>query len=100
MHSYRTADYRDSCECPLKVEWLHNLLCSLSDNQIGDGGANAIGDALAINTTLQKLWQVSTESFECVHDLLFSLYNNRIGDDGAKRIAGALASNCTLQELS
>jgi hypothetical protein len=62
-------------------------MCSLScgprlfNNQIGDQGATAIGDALKVNGALTKL----------------SLGSNRIGGQGATAIADALKFNGALK---
>eukprot|EP00962_Isochrysis_galbana_P002850 scaffold787_cov115-Isochrysis_galbana.AAC.2 len=88
--------------------------CSLNDNEIGDEGAQHIGDALKINKTLTTL--------ECAHPLshrpkpkcarfvvsrvrgssLFgphSLGSNSIGDQGAQHIGEALKINTVLTSL-
>ncbi|XP_004343810.1 hypothetical protein CAOG_07086 [Capsaspora owczarzaki ATCC 30864] len=55
----------------------------LDDNQIGVAEAQAIAEALKVNTTLIKI----------------SLQENQIGDAGAQAIAEALRANTTLKEL-
>ncbi|CAF1568788.1 unnamed protein product [Adineta ricciae] len=56
---------------------------SLSDNQIGDQGAQRLADFIKNNTSLTDLW----------------LDNNRIGDQGAQYLLNALANNKTLTTL-
>ena len=56
---------------------------SLDDNNIGDVGAAAIGEALKVNAVLNFL----------------SLQGNSIGDVGAAAIGEALKVNAVLEEL-
>ncbi|XP_004363676.2 connexin 32 [Capsaspora owczarzaki ATCC 30864] len=56
----------------------------LQNNQIGDAGAQAIVESLKVNTTLTEL----------------GLQNNQIGDAGAQAIAETLKVNTTLAELA
>ena len=56
---------------------------SLYNNQIGDQGAMAIGEALKVNGALTSLW----------------LAENKIGDQGATAIAKALVVNGALTNL-
>ncbi|KJE91288.1 TKL protein kinase, variant 1 [Capsaspora owczarzaki ATCC 30864] len=56
----------------------------LGENQIGDAGAQAIGEALKVNRTLTELL----------------LSENQIGDAGAQAVADALKVNTSLTELS
>jgi hypothetical protein len=58
-------------------------ILSLSDNDIGDGGAIALADMLKTNTYVQNL----------------ILSRNRIGNGGANALAEALMVNNTLTEL-
>ena len=53
-------------------------------SQIGDEGAKALGEMLAVNQTLTKL----------------SLHNNQITDVGATALAGGLKHNSTFESLS
>jgi len=55
----------------------------LYDNQISDGGAIAIAEALKSNVTINTLW----------------LSGNQIGDAGTEAIAEALKTNITLKDL-
>jgi len=54
---------------------------NLYHNEIGDSGATAMAEMLAVNSTLQKL----------------ALQGNSIGSPGASALAKALASNHTLR---
>ena len=56
---------------------------SLYDNNIGDEGGKAIGEALKVNTSLTKIY----------------LSDNNIGDEGAKAIGEALKVNTSLTEI-
>ena len=55
----------------------------MGDNKIGDAGAAAIANAIAVNASLKSL----------------VLYNNNIGDAGAAAIANASAVNASLTKL-
>ena len=61
------------------------MILNLSNNEIGDAGAEAIGDLLGGNTTL-------TDEVD--------LGANEIGDDGVKHIAAGLAQNTTLKSVN
>ena len=60
------------------------MFCRLSRNKIGDAGATAIANAIAVNASVTKLY----------------LYDNKIGDEGAKALASALEVNAFVTELS
>jgi hypothetical protein len=60
------------------------LVASLGFNQIGDEGAIALGEALALNTTLRRL----------------HMNGNKVGQDGAVRLAIALVDNASLEQLN
>ena len=59
------------------------MFCRLSSNNIGDAGATAIANAIAVNATVTKLF----------------LNNNNIGDAGAAAIAKAIAVNASVTDL-
>ncbi|XP_011270680.1 hypothetical protein, variant [Capsaspora owczarzaki ATCC 30864] len=61
---------------------------NLLSGQIGDAGAKAIAEALKVNTTLTQL-----------HLSTIQLFNNQIGDVGAQALAEALEVNTTLTQL-
>ena len=52
-------------------------------NKIGDAGATAIANAIAVNASLKSLW----------------LTINKIGDAGAAAIANAIAVNASVTSL-
>ena len=56
---------------------------SLYNNNIGDAGAAAIANAIAVNASLKSL----------------ELFGNQIGDAGAAAIANAIAVNASLTKL-
>eukprot|EP00923_Selenidium_pygospionis_P014588 GHVN01025163.1.p2 GENE.GHVN01025163.1~~GHVN01025163.1.p2 ORF type:complete len:102 (-),score=21.59 GHVN01025163.1:862-1167(-) len=56
---------------------------SLEKNQIGDKGARALGDALAVNRSLKAL----------------DLYENKIGCDGGVALAEGIQVNTSLEKL-
>jgi hypothetical protein len=58
-------------------------MLGLQHNHIGDTGAQALGDALPHNASLQTL----------------RLSHNRIGDPGAEAMRAAIAQNITVQTL-
>ncbi|CAF3407059.1 unnamed protein product [Rotaria socialis] len=58
-------------------------LLQLQTNQIGDSGAQYLADALKVNKTLTEL----------------RLYTNKIGDSGAQYLGEALKTNQSLQNL-
>ncbi|CAM2705333.1 unnamed protein product, partial [Rotaria socialis] len=66
----------------LQVNKTLNILC-LHENQIGDTGAQHLGNALKTNQTLTEL----------------RLYTNKIGDSGAQYLGEALKTNQSLQDL-
>eukprot|EP00962_Isochrysis_galbana_P016122 scaffold4613_cov129-Isochrysis_galbana.AAC.17 len=90
-------------------------LHSLERNEIGDTGAQHIGEALKINKTLTTLMcapsfppQAKMRSLCCQHGLtvcgcsLFgphSLMDNKIGNEGAQHIGEALKTNKALTSL-
>ena len=55
--------------------------CRLGGNEIGDAGAAAIANAIAVNAPVTGLW----------------LYSNQIGDAGAAAIANAISVNASLK---
>ncbi|KAJ1558275.1 hypothetical protein HK096_002567 [Nowakowskiella sp. JEL0078] len=70
---------------PLKLAFGYSLkTLSLSANDIGDSGVNAIAESLRVNTSLQTLY----------------LANNNIRDSGASEIAKSLRVNASLQILN
>eukprot|EP01094_Clydonella_sp_ATCC50884_P017021 TRINITY_DN2893_c0_g1_i4.p2 TRINITY_DN2893_c0_g1~~TRINITY_DN2893_c0_g1_i4.p2 ORF type:complete len:131 (-),score=26.59 TRINITY_DN2893_c0_g1_i4:74-418(-) len=61
-----------------------SLAClDLEENNIGDGGAAHVADALRVNTSLKKLY----------------LEGNNIGPEGAAQLADALRGNTSLKRL-
>ena len=60
------------------------MFCRLSGNNIGDAGAAAIANAIAVNASLKSL----------------ELFGNQIGDAGAAAIANAIAVNASLKILA
>ena len=59
------------------------VFCRLSSNNIGEAGAAAIANAIAVNASVTKLF----------------LGGNQIGDAGAIAIAEALKFNASLKTL-
>ncbi len=81
------------------------------DNQIGDAGAQAIAEALKVNTTVAELnlgWnKMGVAGAQAIGEALkvntavteLYLYSNQIGDAGAQAIGEALKVNTTVTEL-
>ncbi|CAM4986290.1 unnamed protein product, partial [Rotaria socialis] len=94
----------------LQVNKTLNILC-LHENQIGDTGAQHLGNALKTNQTLTQLFlytnkigdsgaQYLGEALKTNQSLtLLQLQTNEIGDSGAQYLADALKINKTLTEL-
>ena len=74
-------------------------------NNIGDGGAGMISEALTVNTKLAKLNIFGIEYFFSsdliiIFRVLFFCSGNKIGVEGARLISDALKKNSTLIELN
>jgi hypothetical protein len=78
-------------------------------NNVGVKGAEAIAEALKVNTSLENIYLVSF-LFNCflmgircdkssVRVTTVVQDNNNLGDDGATHIAEVLKANCTLKKL-
>ncbi|XP_004345766.2 hypothetical protein CAOG_06176 [Capsaspora owczarzaki ATCC 30864] len=84
---------------------------SLNKNQIGDVGAQAIAEALEVNTKLTHLYltknQIGDVGAQAIAEALkvnttlttLSLNHNQLGEGGAQAIAEALKANTTLTKL-
>ena len=82
------------------------LVCSLQTNQVGKDGADALAEALKMNTALQTLKYAASPSFSCCQQpltlnltVVCSLFNNSVGPEGAESLGEALKTNSTLKEL-
>ena len=82
------------------------LVCSLQRNIVGKGGAEALAEALKMNTTLQTLKYAAPHPCPCCQQpltlnltVVFSLFNNLVGPEGAESLGEALKTNSTLKEL-
>ena len=70
--------------CPLNTRFNRALKsANLAQNNIGDAGAAALGEALKSNSTLESL----------------ELYTNKIGSAGAQSLAGMLQVNRALNSV-
>mmetsp|Transcript_23848 Transcript_23848/g.31048 ORF Transcript_23848/g.31048 Transcript_23848/m.31048 type:complete len:311 (+) Transcript_23848:78-1010(+) len=99
--------------------WLQRIIANdstltelyLTNNNLGDKGAQSLATALSANTYLQKLFlsmnNISHEGAEAIANALSTsktlrilyIWHNDIGPEGAKSLAKALKSNTSLETL-